>query len=112
MQIASYTRSRGVREILADVMMDETGDSLDHYRLDYNRLAQGKLESVSRNTSTVKTLTVTIRETDRDTAVSTLNALCNSLTAQMRAIGIRNAQAGSCCSKVSRSKFTAPAPAR
>ena len=31
-QIASYTRSRGVREILADVMMDETGDSLDHYR--------------------------------------------------------------------------------
>ena len=30
-QIASYTRSRGVREILADVMMDETGDSLDHY---------------------------------------------------------------------------------
>lgn len=61
-QIASYTRSRGVREILADVMMDETGDSLDHYRLDYNRLAQGKLESVSRNTSTVKTLTVTVRE--------------------------------------------------
>ena len=63
-QIASYTRSRGVREILADVMMDETGDSLDHYRLDYNRLAQGKLESVSRNTSTVKTLTVTVRESD------------------------------------------------
>ena len=27
-------RSRGVREILADVMMDETGDGLDHYRLD------------------------------------------------------------------------------
>lgn len=61
-QIASYTRSRGVREILADVMMDEQGDSLDHYRLDYNRLAQGKLESVSRDTSTVKTLTVTVRE--------------------------------------------------
>ena len=30
--------------------------------------------------------------------------------AQMRAIGIRNAQAGSRCSKASRPKFTAPAP--
>ena len=85
-QIASYTRSRGVREILADVMMDETGDSLDHYRLDYNRLAQGKLESVSRNTSTVKTLTVTVRESDEQAAVATLNALCNNLVSQMRSI--------------------------
>lgn len=85
-QIASYTRSRGVREILADVMMGETGDSLDHYRLDYNRLAQGKLESVSRNTSTVKTLTVTVRESDEQAAVATLNALCNNLVSQMRSI--------------------------
>ena len=85
-QIASYTRSRGVREILADVMIDETGDSLDHYRLDYNRLAQGKLESVSRNTSTVKTLTVTVRESDEQAAVATLNALCNNLVSQMRSI--------------------------
>ena len=85
-QIASYTRSRGVRELLADVMMDETGDSLDHYRLDYNRLAQGKLESVSRNTSTVKTLTVTVRESDEQAAVATLNALCNNLVSQMRSI--------------------------
>ena len=80
-QIASYTRSRGVREILADVMMGETGDSLDH-----NRLAQGKLESVSRNTSTVKTLTVTVRESDEQAAVATLNALCNNLVSQMRSI--------------------------
>lgn len=86
MQIASYTRSRGVREILADVMMDETGDGLDHYRLDYNRLAQGKLESVSRNTSTVKTLTVTVRESDEQAAVASLNALCNNLVAQLRSI--------------------------
>lgn len=85
-QIASYTRSRGVREILADVMMDETGDSLDHYRLDYNRLAQGKLESVSRNTSTVKTLTVTVQESDEQAAVASLNALCNNLVSQMRSI--------------------------
>jgi len=85
-QIASYTRSRGVREILADVMMDETGDSLDHYRLDYNRLAQGKLESVSRNTSTVKTLTVTVCESDEQAAVASLNALCNNLVSQMRSI--------------------------
>lgn len=67
-------------------MMDETGDSLDHYRLDYNRLAQGKLESVSRNTSTVKTLTVTVRESDEQAAVATLNALCNNLVSQMRSI--------------------------
>lgn len=85
-QIASYTRSRGVREILADVMMDEQGDSLDHYRLDYNRLAQGKLESVSRDTSTVKTLTVTVRESDEQAAVASLNALCNNLVSQMRSI--------------------------
>ena len=86
-QIASYTRSRGVREILSDVMMDERGDSLDHYRLDYNRLAQGKLESVSRDTSTVKTLTVTVQESDEQAAVASLNALCNSLVSQMRSIG-------------------------
>ena len=85
-QIASYTRSRGVREILADVMMDERGDSLDHYRLDYNRLAQGKLETVSRDTSTVKTLTVTVRESDEQSAVASLNALCNNLVSQMRSI--------------------------
>lgn len=85
-QIASYTRSRGVREILADVMMDERGDGLDHYRLDYNRLAQGKLETVSRDTSTVKTLTVTVREGDEQAAQASLNALCNNLVSQMRSI--------------------------
>ena len=86
LQISSCTRTRGIDDILADISMPAHGDALDPLRADYNELAAGKLESVSRNTSTVKTLTVTIRETDRDTAVSTLNALCNSLTAQMRAI--------------------------
>ena len=86
LQIASYTRSRGVREILADVMMDDRGDSLDHYRRDYNQLAEHKLETVSRNTSTVKTLTVTVRESDQDTAVQALNALCNSMVSQIHNI--------------------------
>lgn len=85
-QIASYTRSRGVREILADVMMDERGDGLDEYRWDYNRLAEGKLESVSRDTSTIKIMTVTITENDRQAACATLNALCNNLVAQLRNI--------------------------
>ena len=85
-QIASYTRSRGVREILADVMMDERGDGLDEYRRDYNRLAEGKLESVSRDTSTIKIMTVTITENDRQAACATLNALCNNLVAQLRNI--------------------------
>ena len=85
-QIASYTRSRGVRGILADVMMDERGDGLDEYRRDYNRLAEGKLESVSRDTSTIKIMTVTITENDRQAACATLNALCNNLVAQLRNI--------------------------
>ena len=85
-QITSYTRSRGVREILADVMMDERGDGLDEYRRDYNRLAEGKLESVSRDTSTIKIMTVTITENDRQAACATLNALCNNLVAQLRNI--------------------------
>lgn len=85
-QIASYTRSRGVREILADVMMDERGDGLDEYRRDYNRLAEGKLESVSRDTSTIKIMTVTITENDKQAACATLNALCNNLVAQLRNI--------------------------
>lgn len=85
-QIASYTRSRGVREILADVMMDAHGDGLDEYRRDYNRLAEGKLESVSRDTSTIKIMTVTITENDRQAACATLNALCNNLVAQLRNI--------------------------
>ena len=86
LQISSCTRTRGIDDILADISMPAHGDALDPLRADYNELVAGKLESVSRNTNTVKTLTVTIRETDSDTAVSTLNALCNSLTAQMRAI--------------------------
>ena len=86
LQIAAYTRTRGMDEILRDVTMPDHGDGLDAFRRDYNSLVAGKLESASRNTSTVKTLTVTIREPDRETAVSTLNALCTSLTAQMRAI--------------------------
>lgn len=85
-QIDSYTRSRGVREILADVMMDERGDGLDEYRRDYNRLAEGKLESVSRDTSTIKIMTVTITENDKQAACATLNALCNNLVAQLRNI--------------------------
>lgn len=85
-QIASYTRSRGVREILADVMMDERGDGLDEYRRDYNRLAEGKLESVSRDMSTIKIMTVTITENDKQAACATLNALCNNLVAQLRNI--------------------------
>ena len=86
LQISSCTRTRGIDDILADISMPAHGDALDPLRADYNELVAGKLESVSRNTDTVKTLTVTIRETDKDNAVSTLNALCNSLTAQMRAI--------------------------
>lgn len=86
LQIAAYTRTRGMDEIPRDVTMPDHGDGLDAFRRDYNSLVAGKLESASRNTSTVKTLTVTIREPDRETAVSTLNALCTSLTAQMRAI--------------------------
>lgn len=86
LQIAAYTRTRGMDEILRDITMPDHGDGLDAYRRDYNGLIAGKFETASRNTSTVKTLTVTIQEPDRETAVSTLNALCTSLTAQMRAI--------------------------
>lgn len=86
LQIAAYTRTRGMDEILRDITMPGHGDGLDAYRRDYNGLIAGKFETASRNTSTVKTLTVTIQEPDRETAVSTLNALCTSLTAQMRAI--------------------------
>ena len=62
LQIAAYTRTRGMDEILRDVTMPDHGDGLDAFRRDYNSLVAGKLESASRNTSTVKTLTVTIRE--------------------------------------------------
>lgn len=86
LQIAAYTRTRGMDEILRDITMPDHGDGLDAYRRDYNGLIAGKFETASRNTSTVKILTVTIQEPDRETAVSTLNALCTSLTAQMRAI--------------------------
>lgn len=86
LQIAAYTRTCGMDEILRDITMPDHGDGLDAYRRDYNGLIAGKFETASRNTSTVKTLTVTIQEPDRETAVSTLNALCTSLTAQMRAI--------------------------
>ena len=85
-QIASYTRSRRTDEILKDISMPPRGDGLDQYRMDYNKLAEGKLETVGRNTNTFKTLTISIREPDKDVAVSTLNALCNSVTAQMRSI--------------------------
>lgn len=86
LQISSYTRTRGMSQLMHEIMMGETGDALDEYRKDYNQLASAKLETVSRNTDTVKTLTVTILEPDKDTAQAKLNALMNSLIAQMRSI--------------------------
>ena len=86
LQIGTFTRTRGIDEVLRDISMGVRGDELDLYRRDYDALAATKLEAVSRNSSTVKTLTVTIREPDREAAQATLNALCNSVTAQMHAI--------------------------
>lgn len=85
-QIATYTRTRGVDDILAQVSMRPHGDGLDPYRADYNRIVSRKLETASRDSDTVKTLTVTIREDDQETAVATLNALVNGLVAQLRQI--------------------------
>lgn len=68
-QIASYTRSRRTDEILRDISIPPRGDGLDQYRMDYNKLAEGKLETVGRNTNTFKTLTISIREPDKDVAV-------------------------------------------
>ena len=86
LQISTYTRTRGLDDIRREISMAARNDGLDAYREDYNANASGKLETVSRNTDTVKVLTVTIREPDKDAAVSTLNALCNALLAQMRSI--------------------------
>lgn len=52
LQIAAYTRTRGMDEILRDITMPDHGDGLDAYRRDYNGLIAGKLETASRNTST------------------------------------------------------------
>lgn len=86
LQIGAYTRTRGMDEMLAEISMADRGDGLDGYRRDYNQVVAGKLDRASRNTDTVKTLTVTIHESDRDTAVRTLNALCQQLTAQLHSI--------------------------
>jgi hypothetical protein len=85
-QVAAYTRTRGMDDMLRDISMGEHGDGLDSYRADYDRLVASKLESASHNTDTIKTLTVTIREHDREVAVNTLNGILNSLTSQMRSI--------------------------
>ncbi|OZG60725.1 MULTISPECIES: VirB4-like conjugal transfer ATPase, CD1110 family [Bifidobacterium] len=85
-QISAITRTRGIDAILRDIRMDAHGDGLDQYRDDYNRIVTRRLEMASRDTDTVKLLTLTIEEHDRETAVGTLNALCNSVIAQMRGI--------------------------
>lgn len=85
-QIGVYTRTRGLDDLLADVTMPHHGDWLDEWRDDYNRNVRTMLESASRDADAVKTLTLTISEPDRDTAVATLNAICNTVTAQINAI--------------------------
>ncbi|OXN00294.1 transfer complex protein [Bifidobacterium vansinderenii] len=85
-QIGLYTRTRGIDDVLSDVRMEDRGDGLDRWRRDYNDLVGSKLETASRNTETVKILTLTIEEHDRDAAVTTLNGLCNSVAAQLNAI--------------------------
>ncbi|OZG59326.1 transfer complex protein [Bifidobacterium tissieri] len=85
-QIGLYTRTRGLDDVLRDIRMADRGDGLDRWRHDYNDLVGSKLEAASRNTETVKVLTLTVEEHDRDMAVNTLNGLCNSVAAQLNAI--------------------------
>lgn len=85
-QIGVYTRTRGMSDLLADVTMPHHGDGLDEWRDDYNTNVSLKLESASRDTDAVKTLTLTISEPDQDTAIATLNAVCNTVTSQINAI--------------------------
>lgn len=84
LQMAAYTRTRAMDTVLDDVLMGLRGDGLDTYREDYNRIVSTKLQSASRDAQTLKTLTVTIRETDRQRAVNTLNQLANQLVSQLR----------------------------
>lgn len=86
LQISTYTRTRALDDIRREISMSAHEDGLDEWREDYNTVVSGKLDEVSRNTDTVKVLTVTIREPDREAAVSTLNALSNALVAQMRSV--------------------------
>lgn len=85
-QISVYTRSRSVRQALSDMQLVSRGDELDVYREDYNWIVRDRLEQASRDSDTMKVLTVGLVEHDRQVAVNTLNALCNSLVAQLHAI--------------------------
>ncbi|GGI14714.1 conjugal transfer protein TraE [Galliscardovia ingluviei] len=85
-QISVFTRSRGVSQAMDDVRFASRGDAFDALREDYNRIVRERLEMASRDSDTIKVLTVGLVEHDRNVAVNALNALCNTLIAQLHAI--------------------------
>lgn len=59
-------------ELAALVEKPLTGDALDEWRVDYNKIVRQKLSSSNGNTSTDKILTITVQEPDRAKAETTL----------------------------------------
>lgn len=86
LQINVHSRTKGVEKMLEECELAERGDAFDLLRQDYNRNLRHLLGSATSNTDTVKTLTVTIMESDGSRATTSLNRMAMRLTAELNAI--------------------------
>lgn len=86
LQINVHSRTKGVEKMLEECEMPDRGDPYDVLRRDYNRNLRHLLGSATSNTDTVKTLTVSIEESDPSRATTTLNRVAMRLTAQLNGI--------------------------
>lgn len=86
LQINVHARTKGVEKMLEECEMPDRGDRYDVLRRDYNRNLRHLLRSATTNTDTVKTLTVTIEDSDGTRATTTLNRMAMRLTSQLNAI--------------------------
>ncbi|KFI46102.1 VirB4-like conjugal transfer ATPase, CD1110 family [Bifidobacterium biavatii] len=86
LEIGIHTRMRGVDQVVDEVSLPMRGDEYDQLRQDYNQNILDKMNTATRNADQVKTLTVTVQDSDTERAIASLNRLCMRVTAQLNAI--------------------------
>lgn len=86
LQIGVHTRTRGIDQILEEVSLAEQGDRFDQLRRDYNANVRDKLGNLTRNADQVKTLTLTVEDSNDERAIDSLNRLTRRVTGLLNGI--------------------------
>lgn len=84
LQISVINRVLADEDVAALIHKPLRGDELDEWRNEFNTIARQMLAGSSSNTVTTKYLTVTVREPDAESAVTTLNRVAAEAAAALR----------------------------